>query len=124
MGVLAGKKLARLAGKLAQEKKGADVALIDLRKMSHVADYFVVATADADVHAFAIADHIETELKEKGIRLGHAEKSPRWTLLDYGDVIVHIFLEEARRFYALEKFWGDAPREKLAERTRKRSLAV
>ncbi len=124
MSVLAGKKLARLAGKLAQEKKGADVVLIDLRRVSYVADFFVVATAEADVHAYAIAEHVETELKEKGIRLGHAEKSPRWTLLDYGDVILHIFLNEARRHYALEKFWGDAPQEKLAERARRRKLAV
>lgn len=124
MSVLAGKSLARLVGRLALEKKGSAVVLIDLRKLSSIADFFVVATADADVHAKAIAEHIEGTLEEKGVRLGHEEKSSRWVLLDYGDVIAHIFLGEARRFYALEKFWGDAPQEELAERPRKSRMAV
>ena len=124
MSVLAGKSLARLIGKLALEKKGSSVVLIDLRKVSSIADFFVVATADADVHAFAIARHIEDKLKEKGIRLGHMEKSSRWTLLDYSDVVVHLFLTDARKFYALEKFWGDAPQTELDERPKNRRLAV
>jgi len=123
MRALAGKELARLVGRLVLEKKGGQVVLIDLRRLSSIADFFVVATADADVHAHAIAGHIEDKLKEKGIRLGHDEKSARWTLLDYGDVVVHLFLKEARRFYALEKFWGDAPQESLVERPRGRRMA-
>jgi len=120
---LAGKKLARLVGRLVLAKKGGEVVLIDLRRLSSIADFFVVATADADVHAHAIAGHVEEQLKEKGIWMGHEEKSGRWTLLDYGDVIVHLFLKDARRFYALEKFWGDAPQEALSERVRKRRMA-
>jgi len=123
MRALAGKKLARLVGRLVLEKKGGEVVLIDLRRLSSIADFFVVATAEADVHAHAIAGYIEDQLKSKGIRLGHDEKSPRWTLLDYGDVVVHIFLKEARKFYALEKFWGDAPQEALLERARGRRMA-
>ncbi|MGH8003815.1 MAG: ribosome silencing factor [Limisphaerales bacterium] len=123
MRALAGKELARLVGRLALEKKGGEVVLIDLRRLSSIADFFVVATADADVHAHAIAGHIEEKLKDKGVRMGHEEKSARWTLLDYGDVIVHLFLKDARKFYALEKFWGDAPQETLVERTRKRRMA-
>ncbi len=123
MRALAGKELARLVGRLVLEKKGGEVVLIDLRRLSSIADFFVVATADADVHAHAIAGHIEEKLKGKGIRMGHEEKSARWTLLDYGDVVVHLFLKDARKFYALEKFWGDAPQETLLERTRKRRMA-
>ena len=123
MRALAGKKLARLVGRLVLDKKGGEVVLIDLRRLSSIADFFVVATADADVHAHAIADHIQDKLKEKGIKMGHEEKSGRWTLLDYSDVVVHLFLKEARRFYALEKFWGDAPQETLSERTRKSRMA-
>jgi len=123
MRAMAGKELARLVGRLVLEKKGGDVVLIDLRKLSSIADFFVVATADADVHAHAIAGYIEEKLKAKGVRMGHEEKSARWTLLDYGDVVVHLFLKEARRFYALEKFWGDAPQESLAERPRGRRMA-
>ena len=120
---MAGKELARLVGRLVLEKKGGEVVLIDLRKLSSIADFFVVATADADVHAHAIAGYIEEKLKQKGVRMGHEEKSARWTLLDYGDVVVHLFLKEARRFYALEKLWGDAPQESLAERPRGRRMA-
>ncbi len=123
MRALAGKKLARLVGRLVLDKKGGEVVLIDLRRLSSIADFFVVATADADVHAHAIASHIQDKLKEKGIKMGHEEKSGRWTLLDYSDVVVHIFLKEARRFYALEKFWGDAPQETLLERIRKNRMA-
>ncbi len=123
MRALAGKELARLVGRLVLEKKGGEVVLIDLRRLSSIADFFVVATADADVHAHAIAGHIEEKLKGKGIRMGHEERSARWTLLDYGDVVVHLFLKDARKFYALEKFWGDAPQETLLERTRKRRMA-
>src|SRR3972149_3977391 len=123
MRALAGKKLARLVGRLVLDKKGGEVVLIDLRRLSSIADFFVVATADADGHAQAIASHIQDKLKEKGIKMGHEEKSGRWTLLDYSDVVVHIFLKEARRFYALEKFWGDAPQETLLERIRKNRMA-
>ena len=120
----AGKSLARLVGRLAQEKKGSDVVVIDLHRLPAFADFFVIATADADVHAHAIAEHVEDRLDEKGVRLGHVEKSNRWTLLDYGDVVVHIFLKEARRFYALEKLWGDAPQVELAERLPRNRMAV
>ena len=119
-----GKSLARLVGRLAQEKKGSDVVVIDLHRLPAFADFFVIATADANVHAHAIAEHIEDRLDEKGVRLGHVEKSNRWTLLDYGDVVVHIFLKEARRFYALEKLWGDAPQVELAERLPRNRMAV
>lgn len=123
MRALSGKRLARLVGRLVLEKKGGEVVLIDLRRLSSIADFFVLATAEADVHAHAIAEHIESRLEERGIHLGHEEKSGRWTLLDYGDVVIHIFLKETRRFYALEKFWGDAPQENLLERSSKRRMA-
>jgi ribosome-associated protein len=105
--------LARAAGKLALSKKGYDVKILKLKKISSVCDYFVICTGTVNVHVKAIADAIDEGLKEKGIYPSHREglEGATWVLLDYFDVVVHIFNEEARLFYALEKLWGDAPVE-------------
>jgi ribosome-associated protein len=107
--------LARAAGKLALSKKGYNVKILKLKKLSTVCDCFVLCTGTVDVHVRAIADAIEDGLHKKGIYASHREGSAgaRWVVLDYFDVVVHIFNEEARQFYALEKLWGDAPVESL-----------
>lgn len=107
--------LARAAGKLALSKKGFDVKILKLKKLSSVCDYFVICSGSVDIHVKAIADAIEDGLRAKGIRVSHREGGSRstWTLLDYFDVVVHVFTEDARQFYALEKLWGDAPIETL-----------
>jgi ribosome-associated protein len=107
--------LARAAGKLALSKKGFDVKILKLRKISSVCDYFVICSGSVDIHVKAITDAIEDGLRAKGIRPSHREGSAgaTWMLLDYFDVVVHVFTEDARRFYALEKLWGDAPIETL-----------
>ncbi|EQB62732.1 MAG: hypothetical protein RBG1_1C00001G0311 [candidate division Zixibacteria bacterium RBG-1] len=107
---LTSRNLAVLAGKLALEKQALDIKILDLRKISNISDYFVVCSATVDVHLKAIADNIVGELEKKGIRIWHNEGYPqgRWIILDYVDVVVHIFLEEARQFYDLESLWGDA----------------
>ncbi len=107
--------LARAAGNLALSKKGFDVKVLDLRKISSVCDYFVICSGSVDVHVKAIASGIERGLRDEGIRVSHreGESGSNWVLLDYFDVIVHIFSEETRTFYALEKLWGDAPIEEL-----------
>lgn len=108
-------ELARKAGILALSKKGFDVKILKLKSLSSVCDYFVIASGDADVHVKAIANEVKDGLMDIGIKPYHLEglNKGNWVLLDYIDVIVHIFYEPTRNFYALEKLWGDAPIEEL-----------
>ena len=98
-------------------KKGFNVLSIDLRNLVSFTDYFVVCSADSDVQVKAIADQIDKELSDDGIKCWHREglKALSWVLLDYVDVVVHIFKKDARDFYNLEKLLGDAPTEKLSD---------
>jgi len=111
------RRLAHLAGEFALEKKALDVKILDLRKLSSVCDFFVICSASVEVHAKAIADGIIENLQKRGISFWHNEgyQACRWILLDYVDVVIHIFLPQIREFYALEKLWGDAKMEELAE---------
>jgi len=106
-----------MAGKLALGKNGFDVKILKLKSLSSVCDYFVIASGEADVHVRAIAYGVTDGLREVGEKPVHREgaEGGNWVLLDYGDVVVHVFLEKTRRFYALEKLWGDAPIEELAD---------
>jgi ribosome-associated protein len=106
------------------EKKGYDLRLIDLKKVTNIADYFIICSADSDIQVKAIADHIEEKLKDDGIRLWHKEgySSLTWVLLDYIDFVIHIFRKEAREFYNLEKLWGDAPIHDIEDTTQKNLL--
>ncbi len=109
--------LARAAGRLALTKKGFDVKVLNLKSISPVCDYFVIASGEADVHVRAIAAAVYDGLLDEGIkpvfREGH--RGGNWVLLDYVDVVVHVFLESTRQFYALEKLWGDASTEELID---------
>jgi ribosome-associated protein len=109
--------LARMAGRLALSKKGFDVKILKLETISSVCDYFVIVSGEADIHAKALGDAIFDGLNEAGYKPYHKEgmKEGNWILLDYVDVVVHVFLEPTRRFYALEKLWGDAPVEELTD---------
>ena len=109
--------LARLAGKLALSKNGFDVKVLNLKKVSSVCDYFVIASGDADVHVKAIARAVQEGMLEEGIKPYHREgmNEGNWVLLDYIDVVVHVFYEPTRQFYALEKLWGDVPVEDLSD---------
>ncbi len=109
--------LARTAGRLALSKKGFDVRLLKVEEVSSVADYFVIVSGEADVHVKAIARAIDDGLLEKGHKPFHTEgySDGNWVLMDYIDVVVHVFREPTRQFYALEKLWGDAPVEELSE---------
>ena len=111
------RRLAHLAGEFALEKKAFDVKILDLRKLSSVCDFFVICSANVEVHAKAIADWIMESLQKRGINFWHNEgyQACRWILLDYVDVVIHIFLPQVREFYSLEKLWGDAKIEELSE---------
>jgi ribosome-associated protein len=86
--------------------------VLDISRLLFLTDYFVIATADNSIQLRAIADEIERRLGEAGLKpLGVAgRQEARWVLLDYVDVVVHLFLPEARSYYDLELLWGDAPR--------------
>ena len=98
-------------------KKAYDVLLIDLRKLAAFADFFVICSADSNVQVKAIADDVDKSLNDEGVKCWHREgyQALNWVLLDYVDVIVHVFKKDAREFYNLEKLWGDAQFERLAD---------
>ena len=104
-------RLAERAAAIILGKLGDDVVVLDLRGRSPLADYFVIATATSTIHAQAIADELALELKHEGERMHHLEGADNgvWILLDYFDVVVHIFCGETRQFFGLERLWGDAP---------------
>jgi ribosome-associated protein len=92
------------------DKKAEKLVVLNLQGLTSVADYFVLATASSDRQAQALADAVEAALKAEGRRpLSIEGYSSPWILVDYGDVVFHIFHDEARRFYGLERLWGDAP---------------
>lgn len=103
-------QLAQLVAQLLEDKKGREVRILDIRPISPVADYFVIASAGNAVQARAMADYVEKRLGELGVGRHHTEgyQSGRWILLDYGDVVIHLFHPEERDFYNLERLWGDA----------------
>ena len=107
------KNIARAVSRAALDKNGLEIKILDLRKFSDVADYFVICSGSVDIHVKAIADSIVDKLKEKGVRVWHKEgyQALNWVLLDYVSVVVHIFRPQVRERYALEKLWGDAPVE-------------
>ena len=110
-------RLAKRAAAIILEKLGDDVMVLDLRGRSPLADYFVIATANSTVHAQAIAEELALELKHQGERMHHLEGAENgvWILLDYFNVVVHIFCGETRQFFGLERLWGDAPSQTFAD---------
>jgi ribosome-associated protein len=103
--------VARLAAAAALEKSAFDVSVLDLQGLSSIADFFLICSARSTTHADTIAEAVRITLRTQGVRPRHIEGSADsgWLLLDYGDVLVHVFLEDTRGFYALERLWGDAP---------------
>ncbi len=105
----------------AEDKKATDVVVLNVEGVSSVADFYVVCSAKSTIQVQAIADNIEDELKKQGIDLLHKEghRQGRWILLDFGTGIAHIFIEEEREYYNLERLWGKArvmdTKEQLSE---------
>jgi ribosome-associated protein len=94
------------------EKKATDVLILQVAPLTSVADYLVIGSADSDRQASAIADHIDGTLSRTGSKPLSVEgvRSSQWVLMDFGDVIVHIFRQDVRKHYALERLWADAKR--------------
>lgn len=117
---LSSTRLAYQVSRLAFAKKATNIRLLDLRQLTDVTDYFVICTSSADLHGRAIADSLVEEMEKKKIRPLHKEgyQKGSWILLDFVDVVVHIFMKEAREFYNLEGLWGDAPGQTLSDKGR------
>lgn len=95
--------------KALDDKKGNDIQVIKIEELTIVADYFVICTANSNTHVRSLADEVEYQLEEEGIKADHIEgRATGWVLLEYRGVVVHIFLEEARNYYNLERLWEDA----------------
>lgn len=103
--------------KAASDKKGIDIVTIKMRKVSGICDYFVITSGTSTTHVRAVSDHIIRQLRAKGASLRHieGEREASWILVDFGDVVGHIFLEDTRRFYDLEKLWAKAPQTRFKE---------
>ena len=95
--------------KALDDKKGNDIQVIKIEELTIVADYFVICTANSNTHVRALADEVEYQLEKAGIKADHIEgRATGWVLLEYKGVVVHIFLEESRNYYNLERLWEDA----------------
>lgn len=101
---------------LIDDKKGLDITLLDVQGVCNIADYFVIASGNSDRQVMAIADHIEETFSKKGIRPKCIEgyRTGRWIVLDYVDVIVHVFHPEERQYYNIERIWNDAKKLKIS----------
>jgi len=109
--------MARLAVGAALDKKALDPLVLDLRGMSSIAEYFVIVTGTSDRHTQAVAENVIQAYKALGIKALGDEglREGKWVLLDYGEVIVHVFLEPVREYYDIERLWIDAPRLDLED---------
>lgn len=106
--LLSSKELAKKIAGFLDEKKGKDIMVIDLKGKTVIADYFVIASAKSTVAVRALADYVDEKLsKENGIEPRGRDVDPKWVAIDYGCVILHIFHEDAREFYKLERLWDD-----------------
>ncbi len=100
----------RRAAEAALSKKAYDLVVLDLRDLAGVSDYFLICSAASDVQVKAVAEAIEEKLREVGARPWHVEglEGRRWVLLDYVDMVAHVFHERTRQYYTLDRLWGDA----------------
>ena len=108
--MLSAKEVALAVTKALDEKKGIDIKLLRIEKISSLADYFVICTGTVNTHVKTLCDYAEYTMEQLGEpmlgREGHRGNS--WELLDFGSVVVHVFTDEARKFYDLERLWADA----------------
>lgn len=112
------KEWALLAAEAASDKKATDIVAIDVAELLVVTDYFVICTANTNIQVRAVADAIEEKLRvDGGIKPIGREglDEARWVLLDFADLVIHVFQPDEREFYRLEKLWSDAPRLPLPE---------
>lgn len=102
---------AKQIANILDEKKGEDIRVLHIGDLTSIGDYFVVANGNATTHVKSLADAVDEKLSAEGLEPKRVEgyNTANWILMDYYDVIVHVFLKETREFYSLERLWGDAP---------------
>ncbi|MFC1621110.1 ribosome silencing factor [Candidatus Omnitrophota bacterium] len=107
---------------LARAKKAEDIVMLDMRKISNITDFFIIATAASTRRAQTISDNIKEGLQKTGESFSGVEgyQEGKWVLVDAYNVAVHIFIKEVREFYNLEGLWGDAPRSRICQKKKKR----
>lgn len=107
---LSSEQLARKIVGILDDKKAQDIEVLDIRDVSLLSDYFIICTGNSTTQIKSLADNVEEGLSEIGYFPDHKEgyASARWVLLDYGEIVVHIFHHESRAFYNLERLWSDA----------------
>lgn len=105
------------SGRFAEEKKAKDVIILELKGLSDLADFFVVTSGTSERHVKTVAESVELGMKKEGTRPYSVEgyEQGRWVIVDYGDVVVHVFLEELRELYDLENLWIEAKRYRTDE---------
>jgi len=115
--MLSAKEVALEVTKALDEKKGMDIKLLRIDKVSSLADYFLICTGTSNTHVKTLCDYAEFTMENLGEKMlgreGHRGNS--WELLDYGSVVVHVFTEEAREFYSLERLWADAEQVDISD---------
>ena len=115
--MLSAKEVAFEVTKALDSKKGMDIKLLRITEISSLADYFLICTGTSNTHVKTLCDYAEFAMDQMGEKLlgreGHRGNS--WELLDYGSVVVHVFTEEAREFYSLERLWADAVQEDISD---------
>ncbi len=98
----------KIAVKALDSKKGFDIKVIKIDDVSILGDYFIIASGNTSTQVRALTEEVDEKMSEQGIEPGHIEgKSSGWILLDYGDVVIHVFSRSEREFYSLEKMWQD-----------------
>ncbi|MDP8215311.1 MAG: ribosome silencing factor [Candidatus Euphemobacter frigidus] len=106
------REIIKIAARACRTKKAKDIIALDMRGLSSVADYFFICSAENTRQVKAIVDEVEEALRKAGSRASWIEGFPeaRWVVMDYGVILIHVFLAETRAYYSLETLWGDAPR--------------
>jgi ribosome-associated protein len=114
---LTARTLAKRIADLMISKKAIDIVILDLKKLTSATDFFVICSADSDTQVKAIADSVQDGMETLGERVWHQEgyHALRWIVLDYVDVVVHVFHKEERSFYNLDRLWGDAKRTEVQD---------
>jgi len=114
------KRLALEIGKIAEKKKAQEIVLLDIHSLSIMCDYFLICSGETPVHMRAIAKELEEKISKKGVPLLNVGDymDDKWILMDFGDVVVHIFSPEARKYYQLERLWADAERKDISDFSR------
>ena len=106
---------AKNIAKILDKKKAIDIIGIETKELTVMSDYFIIASGTSNTHVRALADEVDDEMKKLGVEVDHIEgRATGWILLDYNDVLVHVFQPESRQYYNIERLWNDAARINLS----------